>query len=1279
MASTFSHDSPVRVSTIPGSEAAAAAVASSSTYRRVSTTTSATTSPGSRRPSGDSYLPTPQSGSLFRQQQQQMQSQSHSQQRPPQLPLPHSTSHSSSHPSSHSASYNSSNSPHPNQSPHPTLSPGISPHPQMSNHLLTPDMSDHSGSPQFAGPSTYRRTPDLHSPLSHADYDDLHARGLVHDPSTPARGSKPRGRMTAQGEQVMMDGMERMQVDEGDGRIGTEDPFAERSYTELKVLGDGSFGTVWLCDWHSPVKPNVLLSAMQCGAGARPEWAGKRLVALKRMKRVWDGGWSQARNLGEIYSLSRIPQHPAIIPLYDAFISPKSKELYFVFECMEGNLYQLTKSRRGRPLAAGLIASCFHQVVSGLHHIHRYGYFHRDMKPENLLVTTTGLADYLTASTLTQINSDPGGTDSSTYQYEKDVSVIIKLADFGLARAITSKPPYTEYVSTRWYRAPEVLLRSTEYGAPVDMWALGTILAEMLNLKPLFPGVSEIDQVYRITDTLGDPSTDYGVDERGKVIGGGAWVSGVKLAKNVGFAFPKRNPVKFRSLFNENVPQSLVDCIADLLRYNPKYRMTSAQCIDHPYFHETLPHLQQTPPLPRIPFSQGQPLHRIVQPPLHDLNAPPRAVPPSHSHHEARPAFANGDMRTLPPPVGTPDHSKNIFSGPDSYEPSALVNQLRQLDLPTEDLASYGHRPPPSPVASSVYTTGGDATLGPAQRTRAWAEDTRQQVLQPVPKQQPQQQQHHHASSHYAHMNASQAKVAAFVEQQQSILVYEDGTPRQTGPGPLPPMPPLMDSPSDSPSASSSKLASLTVGKKKKWGLSSVFSRDDKSSQTLAPVDEHGYMVSSPGSSLKRTQSGSRPSDREMPAMTLAAPIEDPKKAKKEAELARREAEKAKREAAARMQKERARAVMMKRQQMLNEQVSVKDPHIEYKSGFTVTPETKPSVPQVQAHPPPISQHASASQSTRSLHNSPARDLRHTSTYPMSQSATSVRSHESKRSAAQGSLHSGHSQSHPSLPLKDPLGLPSRHKARRRDDDDDHSMSSFDHNSLRSRSVLTVGTIDSDPGPMNHHRSESHLPFAYSKDPLLAKRSMSSMHQMSSRLANMSNPSLESQLAHDFQARATVASGSTTSLGQHGRSTASLGQYGLTRSTDQYDMMTHQNQLFANAVGGQGSAPTSPYGHPKGTAVSHGVGMGRHAPMPHGVGMTIQEGQEVINPMFQVVSTFCRLSLPQTQGLIVVVFFQPAPASQEQNNSSGTTLPPFSAIARVADSSHQHQQQQQHR
>jgi serine/threonine protein kinase len=196
---------------------------------------------------------------------------------------------------------------------------------------------------------------------------------------------------------------------------------------------------------------------------------------------------------------------------------------------MEGNLYQLIKSRRGRQLAGGLVSSIFRQIIHGLHHIHESGYFHRDMKPENLLVTTTGLHDYRNLSPIAPSGSSP----------EKDVVVIVKLADFGLARETKSRPPYTEYVSTRWYRAPEVLLRSKDYSNPVDMWALGTIMAELVNLRPLFPGQDEIDQVTKIGAVLGDPVDDYGVDQRGKPIGGGKWSKGIKMAKGVGFTFPK--------------------------------------------------------------------------------------------------------------------------------------------------------------------------------------------------------------------------------------------------------------------------------------------------------------------------------------------------------------------------------------------------------------------------------------------------------------------------------------------------------------------------------------------------------------------------------------------------------------------------------------------------------------------------------------------------------------------------------------------------------------------
>lgn len=207
---------------------------------------------------------------------------------------------------------------------------------------------------------------------------------------------------------------------------------------------------------------------------------------------------------------------------------------------MEGNLYHLVKARKGRALAGGLVASIFRQIVSGLFHIHSCGYFHRDMKPENVLVTTTGLFDYQSVSPVAPANAPP----------ERDVVAIIKLADFGLAREIKSKPPYTEYVSTRWYRAPEVLLRSRDYSVPVDMWALGTIMAELVNLRPLFPGSNEVDQMARICECLGDPSDQYGTDSRGRQVGGGKWTKGVKMAKTGGFLFPKVMSHKLRKQKN---------------------------------------------------------------------------------------------------------------------------------------------------------------------------------------------------------------------------------------------------------------------------------------------------------------------------------------------------------------------------------------------------------------------------------------------------------------------------------------------------------------------------------------------------------------------------------------------------------------------------------------------------------------------------------------------------------------------------------------------------------
>jgi protein kinase len=105
------------------------------------------------------------------------------------------------------------------------------------------------------------------------------------------------------------------------------------------------------------------------------------------------------------------------------------------------------------------IKGVIYQTLLGLEHMHKQGFFHRDLKPENLLNTGD----------------------------------IVKIGDFGLAREIRSRPPFTDYVSTRWYRAPEILLRSTHYNSPVDIFALGAIMAELYMLRPIFPGNNETD------------------------------------------------------------------------------------------------------------------------------------------------------------------------------------------------------------------------------------------------------------------------------------------------------------------------------------------------------------------------------------------------------------------------------------------------------------------------------------------------------------------------------------------------------------------------------------------------------------------------------------------------------------------------------------------------------------------------------------------------------------------------------------------------------------------
>ncbi|TFY50263.1 hypothetical protein EVG20_g11623, partial [Dentipellis fragilis] len=710
-------------------------------------------------------------------------------------------------------------------------------------------------------------------------------------------------------------------------------PGSTRSFTPIKAIGDGSFGTVWLCDWHGPLPPNTPLSAMQSGAGARPEYANKRLVAVKRMKKKWEGGWDECRRLKELEALRAIPVHPNIIPLYDSFLLPESKELYFVFEPMEGHLFQLIKARKGRPLAGGLVAAIFRQIVSGLHHIHASGYFHRDMKPENVLVTTTGLHDYPNLSPLAPPDAPP----------EKDVVVIIKLADFGLARETRSKPPYTEYVSTRWYRAPEVLLKSRDYSNPVDMWALGTIMAELVNLRPLFPGKVELDQITKIAEVLGDPSDEYGIDARGKSIGGGKWPKGIKMAKNVGFTFQKVRryfalsvtfsahrsasqirPRDITTLFDRNVPRKLIECIADLLKYDPAARLTSRQCLEHPYLLETAARI--APSQPHLSISTSAPLlsaHRNgVSTAASTLSAQsPRPLPPSHSHASPR----------APPQL----HLSHI--------PDASVSHRQ---------AFYSHSPGPS--TTSEYAS--DPSYAHARR----GSDNMHPQLFP-----PQLQHSNTVSSVSSYQSADMSSPQTQSEWDSMVVsphteIHEEyilGQPMDIQTSPMaqeyPSRPPLEPDPMQETTnaivpdvahagTKLGKLSSLGFRRQHKWsGLGGMFGHGDKQAPPqqngLPPVDEMHVTSSSSTPSLKRTQSSSTDS-RSLPEMSqpMAEPPPpppppqpvDPKKLRKEAERLQREAEMQRRAQAKKSHREQARAVMEKRNHVL---MQVHAPELEWK------------------------------------------------------------------------------------------------------------------------------------------------------------------------------------------------------------------------------------------------------------------------------------------------------------------------------------------------------------
>lgn len=288
-------------------------------------------------------------------------------------------------------------------------------------------------------------------------------------------------------------------------------------YEKLSRLGEGSYGIVYKC---------------------RDRETGQ-LVAVKRFVESEDDPAIRKIALREIRLLKNL-KHPNLVCLLEVF--RRKRRLHLVFEfCEHTVLHELERNPNGVP--DNLTAQITYQTLKGVAYCHKQGCLHRDIKPENILLTAQGQ---------------------------------VKLCDFGFARMLSPGENYTDYVATRWYRAPELLVGDTNYGTAVDVWAVGCMFAELIRGDALWAGRSDVDQLYLIRRTLGDL-----LPRHLQIFSQNEFFRGISLPV----------PPTLETL-ESKMPQRVlsnpyvIDFLKKCLDKDPNKRWSCERLITHPYFED---------------------------------------------------------------------------------------------------------------------------------------------------------------------------------------------------------------------------------------------------------------------------------------------------------------------------------------------------------------------------------------------------------------------------------------------------------------------------------------------------------------------------------------------------------------------------------------------------------------------------------------------------------------------------------------------------------------------
>lgn len=300
-------------------------------------------------------------------------------------------------------------------------------------------------------------------------------------------------------------------------------------YSPLKLLGKGAYGVV-------------------CSA---TDTTSNRTVAIKKIENAFQDLVDAKRILREIKMLRHF-HHENVVALYDLIDPPleqKFDDVYIVLEHMDTDMHKMIYS--ANDLTDDHIQYFLWQSLRGLKCIHSANVMHRDLKPSNLLLNR---------------NCD------------------LKICDFGLARGVDLAEEYalTEYVVTRWYRAPEVMLSVQEYNFKIDVWSLGCILGELLGRKALFPGDDYIKQITLIFSVLGTPTAS---DMR--------FITNPKALAFIQKQVP-RAPTPLAECYPKANPLAL-DLLAKMIAFDPAHRISVDEALAHPYLKK-LPKVHPTCP-----------------------------------------------------------------------------------------------------------------------------------------------------------------------------------------------------------------------------------------------------------------------------------------------------------------------------------------------------------------------------------------------------------------------------------------------------------------------------------------------------------------------------------------------------------------------------------------------------------------------------------------------------------------------------------------------------------